>query len=302
MGHVVARHGGHGQDRDRARAVEVDRLFIARRQLAVEVTGITAVGRNLFHGDRDFLQRVGEVGHVGQQRQHPLAADGVLFGHRQRHVRHQHALDRGIAGGVDEHHGAGECARFIEGIAEKEVVVVLEAHAAKHDHVDFGLKRDARQQRIVGLARHRENRQLLRFDQSVEHVDHRNAGADHFARDDAFGRVDRGAADGDHFVVDRRPAVARHAAAVEDAPEQRLRGRYLHVTAEETDLVAGVDAARPGENLEINFAGIDADHLGQGYAARAGDFGQFVVGDIVGFDGDDRSGDLDDLVVYLKHV
>ena len=86
--HVVAGHGGHAQNGDRPRALKVHGLFIPGCQAAVQVAGIAAVGGHLLHGDGHFLLRVGEVGHIRQQHQHPLAVQRELLRHGQRHIRH----------------------------------------------------------------------------------------------------------------------------------------------------------------------------------------------------------------------
>ena len=43
VGDVVTGHTGHREDRDRTSGIEVHGFFIARGQLAVEVTGIAAI-------------------------------------------------------------------------------------------------------------------------------------------------------------------------------------------------------------------------------------------------------------------
>ena len=90
-----------------------------------------------------------------------LPSEGELLGHGEADVRDQQALDDGVGGRMDEHHGARERAALLQRIPEKEVVVVLEPHAAEDDHVDFGLQSDAREERVVGLARPGEDGELL---------------------------------------------------------------------------------------------------------------------------------------------
>ena len=302
VGDVVARHRGHRQNRDRTGAVEVHRLLVAAGQLAVEIARITAGRRNLLHRNRDLLERVGEVGHVGQETEHPLALERVLFGDREAHIRHHQALHDRVRRGVDEHHRARQRAVFVERALEGEVVVVLDPHAAEDDHIDLRLQGDAGEQFVVGFARDREDRQLLRFDQRVEDVDHRDVRADHVPRNDTLGRVDRRTADVNHVGEHFGPVVPRGAAAGEHTPEQRLGAGNLHRTAEETDLVAGADAAASGEDLQRHLAVGKADHLRQRNAARTGHFSKFVVGDVIGFDGDDVAGDMDDFVIYFTHL
>ena len=191
---------------------------------------------------------------------------------------------------------------LVEGVAEGEVVVVFEAHAAEDDHVDFGLHGDAREQFVVGFAGDGEDRELLGFDERVEDVDHRDAGADHLAGDDALRRVHGGAADLDHVVADLGTAVTRDTGAGEDAAEESVGSGDAHRVSEEADLVAGVDAARAVEDLEEDLVVEEADDLGEGGAAGAGDFGEVVVRDAVGLDGDDVARDLDDFMVNFTHL
>ena len=81
-------------------------------------------------------------------------------------VRHEQALDDRVGGGVHEEDGARQGAGLLERVAEVEVVVVLEPHAAEHDDVDLGLQGDAGEQLVVRLARDREDGQLLRLHQA----------------------------------------------------------------------------------------------------------------------------------------
>ena len=43
MSHVIARHGGDRKDGDGSRTLKINRLFVAGRQLAVEVPGVSAI-------------------------------------------------------------------------------------------------------------------------------------------------------------------------------------------------------------------------------------------------------------------
>ena len=98
-------------------------------------------------GDADLLHRVGVGGHVGQQHEHALVLlDRELLGDRQRHVRHEQALDDRVGGLVDEHHRAVEDAVLLERGPEEVVVVEDQTHAAEDHDVGVGLEADARQQ------------------------------------------------------------------------------------------------------------------------------------------------------------
>ena len=72
---VVAGHCRNGEDRHGTGSVQIDRLFVSAGQLAVEVAGVASVGGDLLHDDGDFLHRVGEGGHIGQQDEDFLALE-----------------------------------------------------------------------------------------------------------------------------------------------------------------------------------------------------------------------------------
>ena len=249
VGHIVAGHGGHAQNGDGACVAEVHGLFIAGRQTAVQVAGVTAVGGHLFHGDGHFLLGVGVVGHIRQQHQHPLSGQRELLRHGQRHIRHQCAFHGGVRGGVNEHHRAAHGAALFQRVPEEQIVVVFQSHAAQHDHVHLRLHGDAGQQLVIGLAGHGEDRQLLALHQRVEHVDHGDAGADHLVGYDTLGRVHGGAADGDHVLRQGRAVVTGHTRAVEDAAQQVVGEGHHHRAAQKTDRIRGADALGSAEHL-----------------------------------------------------
>ena len=302
MRHVVAGHGGDGENRDGSGGFEIDGLFITGGELAVEVAWVAAVGRNLFHRDGDFLQCVAEVRHVRQQDEHAFVfLRREIFGGGEGHVRHEEAFDDRVGGGVDEHDGAGEGALLVQSLFKIEIVVVFESHAAEDDDVDFGLHGDTGEQFVVGFAGDGEDRQLLAFDERVENVDHGQTRADHVLRNDAVRGVDGGAADVDHVVRKGGAFVTRRAVAGEDSSEQGVRRGDAHGLAEEADFGIRRDASRACEDLQIDSCLVKTDDLRKGCAARRFDFRQFAVGDIVGLDGDDVAADLDDAMVDFLH-
>ena len=71
--------------------------------------------------------------------------------------------------------------------------------------------------------------------------------------------------------------------------------------AEETNLVVGTDTAAAGEDLKGNLLILEANDLGKRNAAAAGYFGEVAVGDVVGFNGDYVTGDLDNAMINLTH-
>ena len=143
VGHVIAGHGGYTKDGDGAGILKVNGLFIAGSQTAVKVTRIATVRRHLLHGDGHFLLRVCVVGHIGQEDQHPLAVQRKLLGHGQSQVRHQGTFHRGVGGGVNKHHRAAHGTALFQGIPEKQIVIVLQAHAAQDNHIHLRLHGNA---------------------------------------------------------------------------------------------------------------------------------------------------------------
>jgi hypothetical protein len=79
---------------------------------------------------------------------------------------------------------------LVKRITEIKIVVIFKPHAADDNDINFGLQGDARQQLIVRFAGDGEDRYLLRFDEGIEHVNHRNPGTDHLSRNDSFCRID----------------------------------------------------------------------------------------------------------------
>ena len=203
---------------------------------------------------------------------------------------------------MDEHDRAGKRAAFVELVAEEKIVVVLQTHATENDDIDFGLQGDLREQLVVGFARHREDRQLLRLHQRVEDVDHRDAGADHVARDDALGRVYGRPADIDHVFLDDRATVARNAGAGEYAPEQVVREGYLHGFSQEAHFGIGSNAAASRKDLEEHIPAFQADHLRQRSAVHGLDLRQLAVGHPIGLHHNNVAGNLFDPVVdFILH-
>ena len=275
--HVVAGHRRHRENRYRARAVEVYRLLVACGELGVEVARIAAVRGNLLHRDRDFLHRVGERRHVGEKNENILALKRELLGDRERDIGDENALDRRVCRRVDEHDSLRKRARLVERRAELEVLVVLEPHAADDDYVRVCLQRDAGEKFVVGFAGLCENRELLRDDERVEEVDHRDVRLHHAVRHDALRRVDRRLPDGRGVLVDRRASVARNGGAGERAAEKRLGEGHLHRLAEEADSCGGVDASRACEDLQRHVRAVELDDLRERSSRARLDFGNLVV-------------------------
>src|SRR5262249_53846287 len=133
-----------------------------------------------------------------------------------------------------------------------------------------GLDGDARQQLIVGFARHREDGDLLAFDQAVEDVDHGHVSVDHFRWDGARHRIDGGPADVDLAIarqvgtpIDRLAVTAEHAA-------EDVRGvGYLGRVPEETHRGLRGKPFAAAKDLQRHVLSFELDHLCQGLFAIA---------------------------------
>ena len=101
---------------------------------------------------------------------------------------------------MDEHDRSAHSAALFEGIAEEEIVIILQTHTAEHDDVDLSLHGDTRQQLVIGLAGNGEDRQLLALHERIEHVDHGDPRADHVLGEDTLGGVE-GSKKADSFIV-----------------------------------------------------------------------------------------------------
>ena len=202
---------------------------------------------------------------------------------------------------MNEQHRARECTVLVQHILEIEIIVVFESHSAEDDHIDFRLHRDPREELIIRLAGDRENRKFLGFDQRVEQVDHRDTGPDHLPGNDTLCRIHGRSADVNLIGRDRRTGVTRISGSVEDASEQILGGGNLHRMPEKTDLVSRADSAGTCEHLQKHFVVLKTNHLRQRNAAGARYFGKIVVSNVIRFDGNHVTGDLNDFVVNLTH-
>ena len=258
---VVARHGGHAEDGDRTRALEVHRLFVARGQTAVKVAGVAAVGRDLFHGYGRFLLRVGEVGHVGEQHEHALAVQSETLRDREREIGDERAFHGGVGRRVHEHHGMPHRAALFQRVLEEQEVVVFQTHAAQHDDVHLRLHGYAREQLVVRLARNGEYGELLALHERVEHVYHGDARAYHVARDDPARGVDGRPADGYHVLGERGAVVPGDARAGKDAAEQVFGIGHRHGLAQEPDGVGGADALRARKDLQEHEVVVQLDDV-----------------------------------------
>ena len=202
---------------------------------------------------------------------------------------------------MNKHHRPGERTVFIECTLESKVVIIFQSHSSQHDNIDFRLQSDAGKQLIVGLSGRGKNRQLLRFDQCIENIDHGNVGPDHIAGNNALGRIHRRSSDGNKFIGNIRTVVPGSAPAVENPAQKSIGTGNHHLPPQETHLILSTDTPAAGKNLQRNFAAVNTDHLSQRCTPDTGDFSEFIVSCRISFDGDNIAGNPDDLMIYFTH-
>jgi hypothetical protein len=262
MRDIVAGHRGHGEDGERAAVLEIGGLLVAPRELRVKIAHIAAIGGDGLHRDADLLHGIGIRGHVAQQDEDALAfLDRKFFRDRKGHVRNQQPLDDGVRGEVDEHHGAREDACILEATQEIVIVVEDETEPAEHDDVGIGLDADTGQKGVVGLAGHREDRNLLAFHERVEDIDHGHVGAHHLGGEQPPSRVCRGTVDLDLGVFGKpRTRIEGRAVAAKDPPEDVRRIGHPHRMTQKAHGCLGRETLGPRKDLKRNQLALDPDH------------------------------------------
>ena len=158
-------------------------------------------------------------------------------------------------------------------MAEEQIVVVAQSHAAQDNLVHVGAEGDVGHYLVVGLVRIGEEWNLLTGHQGVVEVDAGDAGGDELRRLAALVRVHGRAADLALLAFNLRPAVDGMAVGVEESARKLvgyLEGRGF---SEEGDFRVGGDAFGSGENLEGDQVSLGTYDLGQ----AAGHHGQLVI-------------------------
>ena len=142
----------------------------------------------------------------------------------------------------------------------------------------------------------------MRNDERIEHIDHRDARADHAVCHNALGRIDRRPAYRYEVVRKRRSRVAGRCGAVENAAEQIFTETHFHPVTEKFNVIARGNAAAAGENLQRHDFSVDLIDFRKRFSEPRFDFREFSVADIVGFYRDDVAGDRFDSRIYFIHI
>ena len=247
---IIARHCGYAEDGNGSGTFNVHSLFITRSKTGVKISRISTVGWYLLHRNRHFLLGIGEVGHIGKQYQNSLSFQRELLCNRQSQVRYQSTFYDWVGCGVDEHYGMSHYAALLQGISESQVVIVLQSHSSQDDDINLCLKSDSCQQLVVWFTGNGEDWELLALNQSIEQVNHRNTGTNHFVRENTLRRVKRRSADWNHVLRQSRAIVSWHAGTVKDSSQKIIREGYHHWLSEETNLIAGSDTLSTRKYLQ----------------------------------------------------
>ena len=203
---------------------------------------------------------------------------------------------------MDEHHRLFNRAGPLRVVDKGRIIVEAEPHAGDDDDIDVGLVRDPHQKLVVRLASDREDRDLLRLDQAVEDVDHRNIGPDELARDDPSRRVERRLADIDGVADDFGPIVDWNSGAVEPPSEKRFAEDRLDLAVQKSDVVASRNPPGILEDLESDEVVVKAEDrsVGAGPISLL-DAGYLSESNPLGHNRDQISSHIDDSIVYFSH-
>ena len=163
---------------------------------------------------------------------------------------------------MDEHDRSRHRTALLKRVPEIKIVIILQAHASENDQINLSLQCDTCKQFIVRLSRDREDRKLLRFNQCVEHVNHRDTGSDHPLGDNTLCRVYGRPCDINHVVIQLWAIVTRPAGTVKHTSHQRIRIAHAQGIAEETHAVAGTYALSAGKDLKRHKVPVQLDDVG----------------------------------------
>ena len=288
VGDVAVVQGRDCDDGDGAAVRQLDRLLVDLRKIGVERTRHGVLGRDLVHTVGHDGEGVGVQGHVRQQDEHLLVlVHGEVLGGAEGHVRDQQALHWRLLGRVDEGDDLAQGTRRLEFVAEEEIVVVGQTHAAEDDLIYVGAQGYVGHHLVVRLVRIGEERNLLAGDEGIVEVDAGDAGRNQLGRLAAFVGVDGRAAHLALLAFDLGTAVDRLAVGVEEAAGQLVAHAQGRRRSVKGHLGVGRHAFRAGENLQGDAVALGLHDLGE----LAVHGGQLVVGHILGVQRDRGLGD-----------
>ena len=142
----------------------------------------------------------------------------------------------------------------------------------------------------------------MRFNECVEHVDHRDIGANHVARHDTLGGIDRRCTDVDHVVGQLWSVVARLRTTRESTPQQVVGEGDSHRTSEKTHFRVRGNTAGTRKNLKRHGVVVELNHLCQRGSRTRRDLGKFVVLYPFCPERDHATGKVVDGVINLIHA
>ena len=176
---VTVIQSGHGDDGDGAARRKLHGLFVDLREIGIQRAGHGVLGRDLVHTVGHDRKGVRIQRHVREEHEHLLVlVHGEVLCRRERHIRDEQALYRGLFGGVHERNDPVKRARVLELVAEEQIVVVRKAHASEDDLVHVCAESHISHNFVVRLVGVCEERDLLAGDEGVVEVDTGDTGRD----------------------------------------------------------------------------------------------------------------------------
>ena len=250
MGNIATRQSRHSDDRDRTTSWELHRLLVNLCQIRIERTRHRVFRRDLVHTVGDNRQGIGIVGHIGQQNEHLLVLlHGEILRSRQRHIRNQDTLHRGILRRIDEADDTIQRTGVAEGILEEEVIVVRHTHTTQDDLIRLGTQGHHRHHLVERLVRICEEGDLLTRHQCVVQVDTSDTGSDQLRGLLTTHGIHRGTANLHLTSFRNWSAINRIAIGIEETSCQLVTHLQRGSLAHEHYLGVGADTLRSGENL-----------------------------------------------------
>nr|WP_237108779.1 hypothetical protein [Nonomuraea sp. MG754425] len=270
-------------------------------QVAVEVAGVGAAGRDLPAGGGDLAQGFAVARHVGQHDENvPPQGERQMLGDGQRDAGREQPFDHGVAGEVEQQRQLRGRRAPLEDAAHGGRVAMGQSHGSEDDAerraAGVGLGGDLGGEFQVGQAALGEDGQLLAADQGGQRVDGGDAGDHRLGGRLPYRGVHRETGHRSAVAAeDRGAAVQRPAAPVADPSLPSGPDRDAQRAAGEGD--PGRLRPEPSgafEHLDHGEVGVDIqDEAVPALAGLERDRGVLVPADVPGApDDDERSAQL----------
>ena len=139
MRYVITGHGCNTKDCNRSGSLDINSLFITRCKTAVKISGVTTIGRYLFHSNCHFLLCIRIVCHVSQKYKYLLSCKCKLLCNSKGHIRYECTLYNRIGCSMNKHNCMTHCSALFKCVAECKIIVIFQTHTSKYDNIYFCL-------------------------------------------------------------------------------------------------------------------------------------------------------------------